>query len=70
MLQWIKDWAPILATLGALLGVFVTVRGASKTYTHGLLEKRKDHQRQLLADLVAATRRWCGSAEIIYTGMA
>ncbi|EIT90421.1 hypothetical protein [Mycobacteroides abscessus] len=59
MLQWIKDWAPIVATIGALLGVIVTVRSAGRTYQHGLLEKRKDRQRELLADLIADTQQWC-----------
>lgn len=70
MVQWIKDWAPILATIGTLLGVLVTVRQASKSYVHGLIEKRKDHQRELLADLIATAHQWCQLSEISYMAMA
>lgn len=70
MLQWIKDWAPILATIGALSGVIITVGHASKTYTHGLIEKRKDHQRELLGDLIANTNQWRPLAEVGYMALA
>ncbi|GBG39624.1 hypothetical protein [Mycobacterium montefiorense] len=70
MLHWIKDWAPILATIGALVGVMITVGAASRTYRHGLIEKRKDHQRELVADLIANTQQWCNTLQLSYPAMA
>ncbi|MGU3497731.1 hypothetical protein [Mycobacterium sp. C31M] len=69
MAQWLKDYAPILATLGALLGVIVTVGGASRTYRQGLIEKRRDHQRELLGDLIANVQQWCGLLDVVYPAM-
>ena len=69
-MQWIKDWAPILATIGTLLGVILTVRGASRTYRHGLIEKRRDHQRELVGDLIANTERWCELLGVAFPAMA
>lgn len=69
VLQWIKDWPPILATLGALLGVILTVRSANRTYLHGLIEKRRDHQRELIGDLVANTEQWCGLLDVLYPAL-
>ena len=70
MVEWVKNWAPIIATVGALIGVMVTVRGASRTYHHGLIEKRKDHQRELVGELLANTQQWCGLLDVIYPAMA
>lgn len=66
MIQWIKDWAPILATIGTLLGVTITVRGTSQTYQHSLIEKRKDHQRELIGELIANAQQWCGLLDAVY----
>lgn len=70
MVQWIKDWAPILATIGTLLGVIITLGGANRTYRHGLMERRRDHQRELIGDLIATTQQWCGLLEVTYPAMA
>lgn len=70
MLQWIKDWTPILATIGTLLGVIITVGGASRTDRQGLIEKRRDHQRELVGDLIANTQQWCGLLELNYPAIA
>lgn len=69
MVQWIKDWAPILAAIGALLGVVLTVGGASRTYRHGLIEKRRDHQRELVGDLIATTQQWCSLLDIVHPAL-
>ncbi|WP_301120320.1 hypothetical protein [Mycolicibacterium fortuitum] len=71
MVQWIKDWAPILATIGTLFGVMITVGSASRTYKHGLIEKRKDRQRELLASLIADTQQLCYVlGGVVYPAMA
>ena len=70
MVEWIKDWAPILATIGTLMGVIITVGGASRTYQHGLIEKRKDHQRELIGELIANTQQWVSLLDIAYTATA
>lgn len=60
----------MLAAIGALLGVTITVGGASRTYRHGLIEKRRDHQRELVGDLIATTQQWCGLLDVAYPAMA
>lgn len=66
----LKDWVPVIAPTAALLGVLITVSTASRNYRHGLVEARKDRQRELVSDLLAETRRLVNHISISCPAMA
>lgn len=55
---WISTWGPLVGScavaLIALMGVLITVMVARRTFREEQAEKRRDRQRTLIADLVAA----------------
>ncbi|WP_404314341.1 hypothetical protein [Prescottella equi] len=65
----VRDWAPVIAPVVALIGVWLTVRRARLSFEHGQLEARKDRQRDIVAKLIATSRELFRRQELSYLAM-